>query len=167
MATASRMRECSPSKLEQPSSHAEMRNDADSLALALRLQEEEHAYAGLWMASESVNESQEESPEEAESLALAIRLQQEDDEAQLRATLGLTGSQEDPVSPSSLSYEQLLQLGSTIGTVSKGASSESIRALDRMTVAEARMCKSVILGEQVSLCTAPQVDLVHFRLELY
>ena len=69
-------------------------------------------------------------PQDAESIALAIRLQQEDDEMALRNALGIAGNEDgDPDSPSHYSYEQLMQLGQTIGEVSRGASSEAISAL--------------------------------------
>ena len=168
----------SPSKLEltPPQQQAAPTDEeAESIALALRLQEEDNAYAqswggGVWTAPSPGQESQEQmSAEDEESLALAIRLQQEDDDAQLRATLGLADGEEVPGSPTSFSYEQLLRLGDTVGVVSRGASSESVEALKRMTVAEARNDSNVLLGEQVrhslslNLFRRPLRRLLHAR----
>ena len=146
----------SPSKLEPtPPQQQATDEEAESIALALRLQEEDNAYAQSWGggAWSAPSPGQEQSAEPADeddeaSIALAIRLQQEDDDAQLRATLGLAEG-EEMGDPDNLSYEQLLRLNDTVGTVSRGASSESVEALKLMTVAEARADPSVRLGEQV------------------
>ena len=135
--------------MEQPSFEGEELDEEtrQSLELAWRLQEEERQrHAEQTAAAERLQNE----PEDAESIALAIRLQQEDDEQALRNAIGLQGDEDDePGSPSSYSYEQLMRLSQTIGEVSRGASSEQILALRTMTVEEARADSSILLGEQV------------------
>lgn len=131
-------------------------DDDVSVSLALRLQAEEHAYAQTWGAgwfdaTSRTHEGNEHCPDDEESLALAIRLQQEDDEAQLRATLGLDENEDLPGSPSNYTHEQLLRLADTVGTVSRGASSQVVDGLVRFTVAEAHASEKAILGEQVCI----------------
>lgn len=145
--------ECSPVKLDAPAPLVQMDDEAASLALAMRLQEEDHAYAqtwggGLWL-SPTAQDRQEQSPEDEESLALAIRLQQEEDDAQLRATLGLGDGDEVPGSPSNYTHEQLLRLSETVGTVSRGASREAIDAFRRFSVADSLTVSGALIGEQV------------------
>ena len=101
---------------------------------------------------QEASERMQNEPEDAESLALAIRLQQEDDESALRDALGVQEGEADPGSPSQYTYEQLMRLQDTVGMVSKGASEDSINALTKLTVAEARRDRSVVLGEQCSIC---------------
>ena len=89
--------------------------------------------------------------DDAESIALAIRLQQEDDDDALRDVLGVP-SDEEADSPSGYSYETLLRLGDAVGTVSRGASVESIGVLRTMSVEDARADTSVKLDEVCSIC---------------
>lgn len=140
-------------ELQQPMA-LELGSDMDeetkqSLELAWRLQEEERLRL---QEQHEANERLQNEPEDAESLALAIRLQQEDDESALRDALGVQEGETDPGSPSQYSYEQLMRLQDTVGMVSKGASEDSINALTKLTVAEARRDCSVVLGDQCSIC---------------
>ena len=120
--------------------------EAASLELAMRLQLEEEA----WMAQQQAGMAQQQAMEETadedeESLALAIRLQQEDDDEQLRLALGVQNDERG--SPGSYSYEQLMNLTETVGTVSRGASDESIGALPTVTF---KCCdSSVNMGTKV------------------
>ena len=124
-----------------------------SIELAMRLQDEERARQQEQVAAA---ERMAQEPEDAESMALAIRLQQEDDEQALRNALGvLPGGGEDgdePGSPSQYSYEQLMQLGETVGEVSRGAAAQEISANRTMSYAAAKADSSVILGEQCAIC---------------
>jgi len=116
------------------------------LAWQLQREEEERIRQQVEMlASPQTNED-----EDAESIALAIRLQQEDDDAALRAALGPEA--QDRGSPSNYSYEDLLRLSDTVGTVSRGASKDSIASLRTLTAREAAEDSTVILGEQCSIC---------------
>jgi len=153
MSDTVRAMQFSPSPKQNPEPQQPPADDeAASLALAMQLQEEDNAYATSWQSTMVSPERQEQSTEDEESLALAIRLQQEEDEAQLRNTLGLEDGEDTPDSPSNYSYEQLLRLSDTVGTVSKGASSESVDALCVMDVATARTDPAVIIGEMCSIC---------------
>ena len=133
--------------MQQPSfDDADLDEDTrESLRLAWQLQEEERTRVAEQRAAEERLQNE---PEDAESIALAIRLQQEDDEQALRNALGVNGTDSEPGSPSSYSYEQLMRLGQTIGEVSKGASEDQINALRTITFAEAQKDSSIILGEQ-------------------
>ena len=94
-------------------------------------------------------------PEDAESIALALQLQQEDDDNTLRNAIGVQEEGAEGMSPSMLTYEQLLALGETMGAVSKGAKGADIAALDTVTVGAARAdlpSGRVIMGEKCSIC---------------
>jgi len=132
--------------------------DAQSLALALRLQAEEESRYGAYDEDEG---REPDDPELDASLRLAMQLQQEDDDAQLRAALlGVAGASAPddgrPLSPSQLDYEQLIRLGENVGHVSRGASQESVDSLLVLTHAECvRRGGDVILGEECSICRMP------------
>ena len=124
--------------------------NAESLAMALRLQAEDEARIA---EQEAAAMRLQDEPEDAESVALAMRLQQEADDQAVRDALGvLPGEDGESGSPGQYSYEQLMQLGQTIGEVSRGASSDAIESLRTMSFEEARADRSVILGEQCSIC---------------
>ena len=144
----------SPSQAKTPP--AAIGDDEEaSLALALRLQLEEEA----WMAQQNAaaEELAEAPPDDEESLALAIRLQQEDDDEQLRRALGVQNGERG--SPGSYSYEQLMALTETVGTVSRGASDASIGALPTVTF---KCCDaSANLGTKVRARTASPLAVTH------
>lgn len=123
-----------------------------TLELAWRLQQEEQDRVEQHQREQrEAAERMQQEPEDNESLALAIRLQQEDDEQALRSALGVLGGGDDdePGSPSGYSYEQLMRLTETVGTVSKGASSEAINALRTMSFEQAQADPDVLVDEQV------------------
>mmetsp|Transcript_42969 Transcript_42969/g.71413 ORF Transcript_42969/g.71413 Transcript_42969/m.71413 type:complete len:192 (-) Transcript_42969:340-915(-) len=116
------------------------------LAWKLQMEEEEKAFAQLSAVTPDGGD------EDAESLALAIRLQQEEDDAALRAALGVNSDFAERGSPSNYAYEDLLRLNETVGTVSRGASSEAIDALRLLTVEQAKADDRLCIGEQCSIC---------------
>ena len=87
-------------------------------------------------------------PEDAESLALATRLQQEDDALAMRNALGDMAGDAGELSPSRYSFEQLMHLNETVGTVSKGAKKEDIQHLITMTYTAAQAESGVIVGKK-------------------
>ena len=119
-------------------------DEAESLALALRLMQEEEQY----IAEQSAAVVPEGGDDEADSLALAIRLQQADDDEALGDALGV----DEGGSPSQLSYETLLRLGDAVPAVSRGASVESIDKLRTITLEVARADSSLHLQEVCSIC---------------
>ena len=101
--------------------------------------------------------SEDEDDEEIdESLALAWRLQQEDDDRAL--LMALNGGREPPagvtarnVSPSQMTYDQLMELGDNIGKVSKGAASSAVDALPTCKYCDAAD-HGAIVGDQCAIC---------------
>lgn len=124
-----------------------------TIELAMRLEEEEHARVAEHQAA-MAHFAEHDEEDDAETLALAIRLQQEDDEQALRDALGVLGGGDDdqPGSPSTYSYEQLMRLTETVGTVSRGATSEAIGALRTMRFDAAQADPGVHVGEQCAIC---------------
>ena len=110
-----------------------------ALARMLQLEEQEQLQEQLRQMVEAQAQSQ---PGDDETMALVRRMQHEEEEQfqeQLRETerlqdeqmrqAGLVFENGESGSPGQLSYEQLTALGETVGTVSRGASDESIGAL--------------------------------------
>ena len=64
------------------------------------------------------------------------------------------GATERSLSPSQMTYDQLLELGENIGKVSKGAASDALQALPTCTYAEAKKRGEsyAIVGEQCAIC---------------
>jgi E3 ubiquitin-protein ligase BIG BROTHER-like protein len=134
--------------------------DAASIALALQLQQEEEQYFALQQAAVVP-----EGDEDAVSIALAIRMQQQADDEALRGALGVADDEARPESPAGYSYEQLLRLQETVGTVSRGATAASVDALRALTVAAARGDASVRpLQDCCSICRMEWEDDDELRL---
>ena len=160
--------------------------EEESLRLALELQEREERYAreqeeGAARHAElsqrrreeevSDGEDDEEEGEEEEeddydeSLALAWRLQQEDDDRALLMAMngGIEppeGATERSLSPSQMTYDQLLQLGENVGKVSKGTDQKQLDDLPTCTYGEAKSKGEAfaILGEQCAVCRCEYDD---------
>ena len=142
--------------------------ERQSIELAMRLQAEEEARMEEEADALERMQGMPASTEDEESLRLAIQLQQEEDDATLRRFLGEQAGVADggadgdgrgggAISPSQYSYEQLLRLGDSVGTVSRGASEEAIQALGgvvELTAAVRAQCAhgAIVLGEQCSIC---------------
>ena len=131
--------------LSTPASGGKEDGDEASLELCrmLQQQDEERLQDQLRQMAEAQSQPQD---DDDETMALVRRMQQEEEEAfqeQLRETERLQDEQmreagliiegDDGGSPSQFSYEQLTALGENIGTVSRGASDESIGALRTVT----------------------------------
>ena len=119
----------------------ELDGEEATLALArmLQLEEQEQLQEQIRQMVEAQAQAQ---PDDDETMALVRRMQQEEEDQfqeHLRETerlqdeqmreAGLVIEGADGGSPSQFSYEQLTALGDTVGTVSRGASDESIGAL--------------------------------------
>jgi E3 ubiquitin-protein ligase BIG BROTHER-like protein len=161
-ADAESLRLCMELQAEEERYHASQRDGEERLA---RL-EAARAEAGDDAEEEdgddddeprSGDEDDEEDDEEIdESLALAWRLQQEDDDRAL--LMAMNGGTEPPagvtarnLSPSQMTYDQLMELGDNIGKVSKGAAAT---ALDKLPTC-AYGCAAehnAIVGEQCAIC---------------
>lgn len=135
--------------------------EEESLQLALRLQAEDELAHGY---DDEAAGAEQNDPELEASLALAMQLQQQDDAAQLRAVLmgmggaGGGGDDGDPraLSPSQLDYEQLIRLGENVGSVSRGASQESVDELPVRSHAQCAAAHSgVIVGAECAICRMP------------
>lgn len=173
---------------ESPSPTAgENTTEEESMRLALEIQEREECYAreqeeGAALHAElaqqrreaaSDEEADEEDEEEGEeeeddydeSLALAWRLQQEDDDRAL--LMAMNGGHEPPegatarsLSPSQMTYDQLLALGDNVGKVSKGTDQAQLDDLPTCSYGEAKAKGEAfaILGEKCAICCCEYED---------
>ena len=110
-------------------------------------------------------DEEEEEDDYDESLALAWRLQQEDDDRALLMAMngGIEppeGATERSLSPSQMTYDQLLQLGENVGKVSKGTDQAQWDDLPTCTYGEAKSKGEAfaILGEQCAVCRCEYDD---------
>ena len=110
-------------------------------------------------------DEEEEEDDYDESLALAWRLQQEDDDRALLMAMngGIEppeGATERSLSPSQMTYDQLLQLGENVGKVSKGTDQKQLDDLPTCTYGEAKSKGEsfAILGEQCAVCRCEYDD---------
>lgn len=151
----------------------------ESLRLALMLQAEEeqdHLMSGADVgAMQAMPAAAENDPDLEASLALAMELQRQDDDAQLRAALGIVVNDHEAagdaepgsrsLSPSQLDYEHLMRLRDNVGVVLRGASSESLAELPVLSHAECVAPGSdVLVGDVCSICRCAFEDEDELRV---